>query len=148
MEKSINHRLFFNQAPSEVWEYLTRSELIELWLMKNDFQPIVGHEFQFRHNPLPDFNFNGIVNCKVLEIVPLKKLSYSWKGEGTDGNISLDSIVVWTLQEKDGGTELQIMHTGFTDQQHPMAFAAMNNGWLQNMQKIPVLIDKAKQHNQ
>ncbi len=144
MEKSINQILFVNRTPSEVWEYLTRPELMELWLMKNDFQPVLGHEFQFRHNPLPNFNFSGIVYCKVLEIVPLKKLSYSWKGGGTDGTITLDSVVVWTLVEKDNGTELQLVHTGFTDQLHPMVYSIMNDGWRQNTQKIPVLINNAK----
>ncbi len=144
MEKSINQTSFFEQKPSEVWEYLTRPELMELWLMKNDFQPILGHEFQFRHNPLPNFNFSGIVYCKVLEIVPHKKLSYSWKGGGMDGKITLDSIVEWTLHEKDNGTELQLVHTGFTDQLHPMVYQIMNDGWRQNTQKIPVLIKEEK----
>ena len=144
MEKSIDQTLFLDRKPSEVWEYLTQPELMELWLMKNDFQPIVGREFQFRHNPLPNFNFSGIVYCKVLEIVPLKKLSYSWKGGGTDGNITLDSVVVWTLTEKDNGTELHLVHTGFTDQLHPMVYSIMSDGWRQNTEKIPVLIKDAK----
>ena len=147
MERSINHRLFFNQAPAEVWEYLTRPELIELWLMKSDIKPLVGHEFQFRTNPLPQFNFDGIINCKVLEVIPFKKLSYSWKG-GNNGKVTLDSIVVWTLLAKDGGTELELVHTGFDGAENLMMYTVMNDGWLRNMQKIPVLINEAKQDNQ
>ena len=79
MTKSIHHTLFFPNPPSAVWEYLTNSELMELWLMKNDFKPIVGHEFQFITSPLPNLNFDGIVYCKVLEVIPNKKLIYSWK---------------------------------------------------------------------
>ena len=80
MPNSINHKLFFPNPPAAVWEYLTNSELMELWLMKNDFKPIVGHEFQFKTNPMPGFDFDGNIYCKVLEIVPNKKLIYSWKG--------------------------------------------------------------------
>ena len=34
--------------PEKVWRALTQSSLLEEWLMKNDFQPIVGHRFNFR----------------------------------------------------------------------------------------------------
>lgn len=72
MTYSINHTLVFPNPPAAVWEYLTNSELMQLWLMKNDFQPVVGHDFQFKTNPLPNFNFDGIVYCKVLEVIPYK----------------------------------------------------------------------------
>src|SRR5262249_21003301 len=34
--------------PEKVWRALTQGALIEEWLMKNDFQPVVGHKFNFR----------------------------------------------------------------------------------------------------
>ena len=106
MAKSITHQFFFPHPPAVVWEYLTNPELIELWLMKNDFQPIVGQDFQFRTRPLPAMNFDGIAHCKVLELAPYTRLSYSWKGGPGDGTYTLDSIVLWQLQAKDNGTEL------------------------------------------
>ena len=78
MTKAIRHQFFFAHPPEIVWEYLTKSELISQWLMDNNFLPIVGHDFQFRTRPLPNFQFDGIFYCKVLEIVPLKKLSFHW----------------------------------------------------------------------
>ena len=145
MQKSINHKVFFAQPPQEVWEYLTRPELIELWLMKNDFQPIVGHQFQFRINPMPQFDFDGVFYCTVMEIIPFQKLTYSWKGGPGDGRITLDSFVVWTLALKDNGTELQIVHSGFKEIENLLMFNAMNDGWLQNMKKIGTIIENAKQ---
>jgi uncharacterized protein YndB with AHSA1/START domain len=53
MAKTIKHRFFFPYPAQTIWDYLTNSELPELWLMKNDFQPIVGPDFQFRTNPIP-----------------------------------------------------------------------------------------------
>jgi uncharacterized protein YndB with AHSA1/START domain len=35
------------QPPEKIWRALTQSPLIEEWLMKNDFQPVVGHRFNF-----------------------------------------------------------------------------------------------------
>ena len=89
MAASIKHQLFFQHPPEAVWQYLTSAEFMELWLMKSDFQPIMGHEFTFRSNPVPSFDWNGIVYCKVLEIVPFKKLSYSWKLGPGDGTINV-----------------------------------------------------------
>ena len=114
---------------------------MEIWLRKNDFQPIAGHDFQFRTNPLPNLNFDGIVYCKVLEIIPNKKLIYSWKGGPHEGEITMDSIVEWTLMEKDNGTELSLVHHGFKAFDTLPIFEAMNAGWLKNMKEIYQLIN-------
>ncbi len=143
MSTTIQHNYFFPHPPEVVWDYLTKAELMELWLMKNDFLPIVGHAFQFNTKPMPSIDFDGVVFCKVLEIVPFKKLVYSWKGGPGDGNITLDSLVVWTLQPKDGGTELLLVHSGFKEANFKI-YPPMNAGWLSNIKKIDSLINAAQ----
>src|ERR1700681_871337 len=54
--------------PEKVWRALTEGPLIEAWLMKNDFQPVVGHRFNLRSNPMP--HWNGVVDCEVLVVEP------------------------------------------------------------------------------
>jgi uncharacterized protein YndB with AHSA1/START domain len=93
MANNITHNFFFQNPPEIVWEYLTTSELMAQWLMPNDFLPIVGHDFQFRIPPIPSMDFDGVIYCKVLEMVPPKKLTYSWKSGPGSGKITLDSIV-------------------------------------------------------
>jgi uncharacterized protein YndB with AHSA1/START domain len=141
MQKEINHTYFFPHNAETVWQYLTNAELMALWLMDNDFQPIVGYDFQFKTRPLPNMNFDGNVYCKVLEIQPCKKLVYSWKGGPGDGRITLDSIVTWTLTEKDNDTELQLVHSDFKEVEF-MMYSAMNEGWRKNIHKIADLIKK------
>ena len=136
MSKSINHTLFYPQKPELVWEYLTTPALMAQWLMPTDFEPILGHEFTFRTGPLPKFDFDGIVYCRVLEILPPKKLVYSWKGGPGNGQVTMDSVVTWTLTEKDKGTELTLEHSGFKVLTNVDIFNGMNAGWLQNMKKI------------
>jgi uncharacterized protein YndB with AHSA1/START domain len=136
MTKSIHHKYFFQHLPEVVWEYLTKSELIEQWLMPNDFLPIVAYNFQFRTKPMPNFDFDGIVYCKVLEIIPFKKLSYSWKGGPGKGKITVDSIVVWEPRQKDNGTELLLEHSGFKDIENFTMYSIMNDGWFKNIEKI------------
>jgi uncharacterized protein YndB with AHSA1/START domain len=143
MQTDVQHKWFFSQPPQEVWDYLTKPELIEQWLMKNDFMPVIGYDFQFSANPLPDFDFDGIVYCKVLEIVPFKRLSYSWKSGPGNGRITLDSVVVWTLHPKDNGTELLLHHSGFKEADFKI-YPLINQGWLKNIQKIAGLINNAK----
>lgn len=113
MQQEIKQTWFFRQSPQEVWEYLTKAELIEQWLMKNNFKPEKGCKFQFTFTPKPNSPYDGVVNCQVLEIIPFTKLSYSWNGRTQDKSRAFNSIVVWTLVPKDNGTELQVQHSGF-----------------------------------
>ena len=136
MAQSIKHQLFFPHPPKAVWEYLTNAELMDLWLMKSDFQPVKGHEFTFRSKPVAAFDWDGIIYCKVLEIEPLKNLSYSWNLGPGDGTTNVESVVRWELQPKDNGTELLLDHGDFAILKHIGIFEAMNAGWLQNMHKI------------
>ncbi len=52
--------------PEKIWRAITQSPLIDEWLMKNDFQPIVGHRFNFRVTPMP--HWNGVTDCEVLVV--------------------------------------------------------------------------------
>ena len=35
-------------APEKIWRALTQPHLIDEWLMKNDFKPVVDHRFSLR----------------------------------------------------------------------------------------------------
>ncbi len=132
MQKDIFKTWFFQQPPIEVWKYLTKPELIEQWLMKCDFQPVVGHKFQFINKSKPD------AYCEVLEIIPLKKLSYSWRKGKSENDISVDSVVIWTLTDKNGGTELQLRHNGFTTLED---YNDHNGGWDYCMNRMIAIIN-------
>ena len=58
--------------PEKIWRALTQPHLIEEWLMKNDFKPVVGHRFSLR---------GGLGRCSTVEVLaiePNKTLSYTW----------------------------------------------------------------------
>jgi uncharacterized protein YndB with AHSA1/START domain len=123
-----------------VWKALTTAELIGRWLMPNDFEPVVGKRFTFTSRPIGDWD--GIVHCEVLEVVPQRRLVYSWKG-GTDSNNAqanfasrLDSVVTWTLQPEGSGTKLRMVHTGFRSPQNDFAYDAMSPGWRRHIGQI------------
>ena len=54
--------------PEKIWRALTEPHLIEEWLMKNDFEPVVDHKF----NLTGDW---GAVDCQVLKVQPMRSLS-------------------------------------------------------------------------
>jgi len=122
----------FRHSPEKLWRALTEGPLLAQWLMNNDFEPQVGRHFQFRANPVP--NWNGIIDCKVLVIDPLKQLSYAW------GALGLDSVVRFTLTPSDGGTHLRMEHSGFRPDQ-PQAYGGAKYGWQKFLGTLEQLLD-------
>lgn len=110
-------------APEKVWRALTQGPLIKEWLMDNDFQPVVGHRFQFRTTPKP--NWNGVIDSEVLAVEPNKKLAYSWGALGLGNDIW---TVVWTLVATEGGTLVRMEQSGFRPDQEA-AYKGANYGW-------------------
>lgn len=135
MKTEIKNKWVFKQSAEEIWEYLTNAELIEKWLMPNDFKPEIGHEFKFNTKPISNLGLDGNFYCKVLELIPSKKLVYSWKGGPKKGKITLDTVVEWTLVSKGNETELSLVHRGFNSENQSV-LSAMFNGWNQNIQKM------------
>jgi len=115
--------------------------------MKNNFKPVVGAEFQFRTGPIAKLDFDGIFYCKVLEIIPLKKLSYSWRSGPGEGEITLDSVVVWKLEPKDKGTELFLEHSGFAKEENLNFYNGLNHGWVEKLQNIANHLNLAQHGN-
>tara|TARA_B100000614_G_C14414569_1_gene439310 strand:- start:15 stop:449 length:435 start_codon:yes stop_codon:yes gene_type:complete len=143
MQREIINAWIYEQSPKEVWEYLTQSDLLAVWLMPNDFRPILGYEFCFTTNPIPSLDLDGIFHCKVLEIIPFKKLSYSWKGGPGNGIFTLDTICEWTLEPYGNGTKLHLKHSGFKDENFEL-YTGMTNGWQKNIEKMVNHINKTK----
>lgn len=142
MQEEIKQTWFFRQTPEEVWEYLTKPELIEQWLMKTNFQPVRGHKFQFTFTAKPGSEYEGVVNCEVLDINPYTKLSYSWNGGTADKSRKFNSTVLWTLVPKNKGTELQLQHGGFTELQDVLNH---KSGWNSCVKRFEESINTA--HN-
>lgn len=108
--------------PGRIWRALTQPHLIEAWLMRCDFQPVVGHAFALR----ADW---GDVDCEVRTVEPDRTLSYTWNaGE-------LRSTVTWTLTETAGGTRLRMEQTGFRRDQ-PRFWGGARAGWPRHLDRL------------
>jgi uncharacterized protein YndB with AHSA1/START domain len=111
--------------PQKVWRALTQSALIEDWMLKNDFEPVVGRRFTFRAPPMPQWN--GLVDGEVLEVEPSARLSYSWN-VGADGPGAMRTVVTFTLSPTPAGTHVRMEQSGFRADQENNARGA-EFGW-------------------
>jgi len=115
-------------SPEKIWRALTETSLLDDWLLKNDFQPVVGHKFTFRGQPVG--KWNGVIDCEVLVVEPYKKLSYRWEPWGAEAGTPLTTVVTWTLTpSKAGHTHLRMEQSGFrADQQRNLQGAKYGFG--------------------
>ncbi|MCA1813954.1 MAG: SRPBCC domain-containing protein, partial [Halobacteriales archaeon] len=140
---NITHEVTYPHPPERVWRALTEPAQLREWLMETTFREAkAGHRFRFTADPVP--GWNGITDCVVREVQPLRKLSYTWAGSNGKGEPYPPTTVTWTLTPTpDGGTKLRLEHTGLTGFRGLLMFLGMNNGWGRKMMRgtLPKVLD-------
>ena len=120
---SIAFELELSHSPQKVWRALTDPALLTEWLL-----PVVelalepGAAFTFKTQPYP--GWDGTVSCRLLEVEPHKKLSYSW----AVGEMGLDTVVTFILTPTASGTHLSLVQSGFKPEQK-QNFGGARYGW-------------------
>lgn len=114
--------------PEKVWRALTQPHLLEAWLMKTDFEPVVDHRFELR----ADW---GVVDCQVMSVDPYTSISYTWTSLG------LDSIVYWTLTPTGVGTHLRMEQAGFRPDQE-QAYQGAKFGWQRFLTQLEQVLER------
>jgi uncharacterized protein YndB with AHSA1/START domain len=122
--EDIKQIVLFNAPIQKVWDAVSTSDGISSWLMPNDFEPEVGHEFHIQ-SPF------GPSPCKVLELDPPHMLSFSWDTDGW--------VVSFLLKEAGDQTEFTLIHGGWKHDDAVVSKAhekssvirdRMANGWV------------------
>lgn len=133
--------------------------------MKNDLVPEVDREFTFHKDPQP--GWDGITYCKITEIIPLQKITYSYSGEaggektlacaGIHSEIAdkavkgiftqLNTVLSFTLISDCRGACLRLEHSGFTGFQQVIVSFVFSMGWKRQMKKLNILLGKLEQEN-
>ncbi len=96
----------FNAPAETVWKALTDKADMKQWYFDvPEFRPEVGCEFSFSAGP-PNKEYLHL--CKVTDVIPGKKITYSWRYDGYEGN----SFVSFELFAEGEKTRLTLTHEG------------------------------------
>lgn len=104
MSQTVHLEVFYPHPPHRVWQVLTDRRALTAWMMENDFEPKLGHKFQFYSHPLP--GLQTTIQCEVVELEEPTRLVYTWQEAPT----AEPSLVIWTLTAVAGGTQLRLKH--------------------------------------
>ena len=117
----ISFEFDLRHSSEKVWRALTYPMLLTEWLL-----PVIelklepGAAFTLKTQPQP--GWDGIVNCRFLEIEAQRKLTWRW----IVGDI--DTVVTFTLTPTASGTRLSLVHSGFRPDQK-QSFGGARYGW-------------------
>lgn len=142
---AIKVEAVFNTTQMQVWEALTKSEIMKVWYFKiPNFELIEGKEFHFYENEGTNF----LHVCKILKIENQHLFQHTWTHPAQSKG---SSIVTWEINEiEKGKVKVTLTHEGietFVDGGADFAPANYEMGWnalvktnlrnyLYNIQKI------------
>jgi uncharacterized protein YndB with AHSA1/START domain len=124
----------FAHPPEKVWRALTEGPLLEQWLMKNDFAPVVGHRFHFRGEPNP--HWDGVVQSEVLELKRPERLVLRWISAGAE------TVVTWTLRPTPIGVMVRMEQTGFPSTLREANIKGAHYAWQRFVGKLEEVVAK------
>ena len=115
----------FNAPVAKVWKALTDVAEMRQWYFDlKEFKAEPGFEFEFvvEHEGMTYHHL-----CKVTEAIPQKKIAYTWRYKGHEG----DSLVTFELFPDGNKTRLKLTHEGLETFPKTPAFARKNfmGGW-------------------
>ena len=117
----------YNAPTEKVWNAITDKHEMKQWYFDlAEFKAEVGFEFQFTGGPSPEKQYLHL--CKITEVIPGKKLTYSWRYDGYEGN----SFVTFELFAEGMNTRLKLTHVGletFPEENPDLAKHNFVEGW-------------------
>ena len=133
---SISFEFDLHHPPAKVWRALTDPALLAEWLLPVfDLALEPGAAFMFKTQPYP--RWDGTVNCRMVEIDPQRKLTYTW----VVGNMEIDTVVTFTLAPTASGTRLSLVQSGFKPDQK-QNFGGARYGWKMMGGKLVDLLER------
>lgn len=116
----------YNASIAAVWQAIVDPVAIREWFMPFEgFRAEVGCEFTFTAED--NDHVSWVHLCTVKEVVPQKKLAFTWRYEGQPG----DTLVTFELKPEGEGTHIKLTHSGLDTLPKLPAFARENfvAGW-------------------
>ena len=123
----------FNATVEKVWKALTDRDQMKQWYFDlAEFKPEPGFKFQFTGEGKQGEKYLHL--CEVTEVIPKRKLSYTWRYDGREGN----SLVSFELFPEGDKTRVKLTHEGletFSKNGPDFAKESFAEGWTYIMGK-------------
>ncbi len=97
----------FEVPADDLWKVLTDEKELRKWYFcVSGFKPEKGYEFSFTGEGHKGEKYIHL--CRVTEVIPAKRIQYSWEYEKIQGS----TLVTFDLSEEGEKTKLKLTHTG------------------------------------
>ncbi len=136
---SLQFERVFDASVDEVFEALTSEAAVAKWFGPSDdfkvtvhaWDCVVGGQYRVQFDT-PD----GAHICvgRFQEILPGKRLTYTWSWEGRP---PMDTLVSFEMEAADGKTQLKMSHAGFPT---PDVRDHHQQGWAGSMERLGRLV--------
>lgn len=117
----------YNAPVEKVWKAITDKEQMKQWYFDvPGFKPEVGNEFTFSGKGTDGTEYVHV--CKVTEVIPNKKLSYTWMYKDYEGS----SLLTWELFDEGETTRVKLTHEGletFPQDKKDFGRESFSAGW-------------------
>ncbi|UII19150.1 SRPBCC family protein [Fulvivirga ligni] len=129
MSETIVKEQTYNAPVERVWKAITDKDQMKQWYFDlAEFRPEVGFEFEFLGKGHKGESY--LHKCKIVEVIPLKKLKHTWTYENYEGV----SYVTFELLADGDQTTVRLTHEGlesFPQDNPDFAVESFNGGWTQ-----------------
>lgn len=136
----IKKSIVIDASPEVVFKAITDPKELTQWFPDQAIlEPKIGGKVRFstfKENHPGKVDRDYIMEGTVKELVPNKKLSYTWKFKDLPG--FPETTVVWELENLDPSkTKVELTHFGFTGQEKGMtSLESHDGGWTEELDKL------------
>jgi uncharacterized protein YndB with AHSA1/START domain len=124
----------YNAPVEKVWKAITDKDQMKEWYFDlAEFKPEVGFEFTFEGKGHKGEQY--IHRCKILEVIPQKKLTHTWTYENHPGY----STVTFELFAEGAQTRVKLTHAGldtFPQNNPDFSKESFAGGWTELVGKL------------
>ena len=151
MQDSIIKEVVIKAPRSRVWRAISDKTEFGNWFGVR----FSGGTFRAGETVSGNITYPGyehlLMDIDVVDVEPESRLSYRWHPNATDPNYDYSSepktLVVFTLEEADGGTKLRIVESGFDAiplERRASAFKSNDGGWAEQTRRIDRYVTESK----
>ena len=116
--EEIEKTIVVDASPEVVFKALTdEKELVQWMPSEAKMDARLGGEFEFKYH-WSARGLDTVLRGKILELVPNKRISYTWNAETTEHEKRITgAVVTWTLESlSDGKTRVTLVQSGVVKQ--------------------------------